>query len=224
MQTNSSCRMFFIHESKSRKVERCTSNPFIYETKLWSKSWEKYEKESIWCTIILLLSFYLKWRWISFLQPMLSSLLNISSPPNLNIDVSLNQDCPDIISPFSWFFHFGERGVGKGTTKVVVAENQIISWWYLYNYLSELSWYHLPISLQVWNWFYHFVERERGAWRTTKVPRKLQLWWDWEVLFSRHSLGNSFDISAESFLYHFPVICKLAKSAYLRSNNCFLWI
>ena len=146
MQTNSSCRMFFIHESKSRNVEICTSNPFIYETKLWSKSWEKYEKESIWCTIILLLSFYLKWRWISFHQPMLSSLLNISSPPNLNIDVSLNQDCPDIISPFSWFYHFGERGVGKGTTKVVVAENQIISWYYLYNYLSELSWYHLSNS------------------------------------------------------------------------------
>ena len=73
----------------------------------------------------------------------------------------------------------------------------------------------------MWNWFYHFVERERGAWRTTKVPRKLQLWWDWEVLFSRHSLGNSSDISAGSFLYHFPVICKLGKSAYLRSNNCF---
>ena len=104
-------------------------------------------KKNQWRTIILLLSFYLKWRWISFHQPMLSSLLNISSPPNLNIDVSLNQDCPDIISPFSWFYHFGGRGVGKGTTKVVVAENQIISWWYLYNYLSELSWYHLPISL-----------------------------------------------------------------------------
>ena len=72
----------------------------------------------------------------------------------------------------------------------------------------------------MWNWFYHFVERERGAWRTTKVPRKLQLWWDWEVLFSRHSLGNSFDISAGSFFYHFPDICKLGKSAYLRSNNC----
>ena len=63
--------------------------------------------------------------------------------------------------------------------------------------------------------------RREGAGRTTKVPRKLQLWWDWEVLFSRHSLGNLFDISAGSFLYHFPVICKLAKSARLRSNNCF---
>ena len=84
-------------------------------------------------------SFYSYHFISSFHQPMLSSLLNISSPPNLNIDVSLNQDCPDIISPFSWFYHFGERGVGKGTTKVVVAENQIISCYHLYNYLSELS-------------------------------------------------------------------------------------